>query len=194
MTSKTPDDASPNSFQMGSRRRRYLVDRRRQLSATLRVVGLVFVLLVLLNGTIAYQNHQETKIVIAENPEIGNPMRVADNRNLMIMISISLIILAMVTVRSIMITHRTSGAVHNITKRLESIASGDYNVTLRLREEDTIRSLEDPFNRMAKALRMRAEEDHRTLSKLATDMEEHGSPVDAEMVRRIAESKGRLLR
>lgn len=190
---KPAEEKASTGFQMSSRRRRYLIDRKRQLSATVRVVALVLVLLVLLNGTIAYQNLQEIKTVMADNPEIGNQMRTTNNRNLVIMISISLIILAMITVRSIMITHRTAGAVFNISKQLESIATGDYNVTLRLREEDTIRSLEDPFNRMAKALRMRAEEDHRTLAKLATDIEEHGNPVDAEMVRRIAESKGRLI-
>ncbi len=176
-----------------SRRRRYLIDRRRQLGATLRVIALVTVLLALLVGTVAYQNHTETAMVSGDHPELADQMRATNTRNLLILAAISLIILSMVVVRSVMITHRTAGAVYSITDKLEKIAAGDYSVSLQLREDDTIRALEDPFNKMVKALRRRAEDDHRSLSKLADDIEEHGSPVDAEMLRRIADAHGRHL-
>jgi nitrogen fixation/metabolism regulation signal transduction histidine kinase len=181
----------PDTGSSVSRRRRYLVDRRRQLNATLRVVALVSILLALLVGTVAYQNYSATSSVFDDNPELAEAMRATDTRNLLILVAISLIILAMVVVRSIMITHRTAGAVFSISDKLEKIAAGDYTVSLRLREDDTIRALEDPFNKMAKALRRRADEDHRTLTKLANEIEEHGSPVDAEMLRRIADAHGR---
>lgn len=174
-----------------SRRRRYLIDRRRQLGATLRVVALVTILLALLVGTVAYQNITATNMVVEDNPQLGEQMRAADTRNLLVLIAISLIILAAVVVRSVMITHRTAGAVYSITDKLEKIAAGDYSVSLQLREEDNIRALEDPFNKMVKALRRRAEDDHRTLTKLADEIEGHGSPVDAEMLRRIADARGR---
>jgi nitrogen fixation/metabolism regulation signal transduction histidine kinase len=147
----------------------------------------------MLVGAIAYQSFTQTEMVMKDHQELGQQMRAADSKNLLIMIAISLIIIAMVVVRSVMITHRTAGAVFSISDKLEKIANGDYNVSLKLREEDTIRALEDPFNKMAKALRKRADEDHRSLSKLANDIEEQGNPVDAEMLRRIADSHGRLV-
>jgi nitrogen fixation/metabolism regulation signal transduction histidine kinase len=184
---------SSDSIRTSSRRRRYLIDRRRQLSATVRVVALVAVLLAMLVATIWYQNKTETEMVRVDHPQLADQMSAGDTKDLLIMVAISLIILGMVVVRSVMITHRTAGAVFSISDKLEKIADGDYNVTLRLREDDNIRALEDPFNKMVKALRRRAEDDHRSLTKLAKDIEDNGNPVDAEMLRRIADAHGRLV-
>jgi methyl-accepting chemotaxis protein len=190
---KSSSDSNGEASYSISRRRRYLIDRRRQLSATVRVVALVAVLLALLIGTIAYNDYSVTSMVLEDNPDLGARMRDADTRNLLIMVAIALIILAMVVVRSIVLTHRTAGAVYSISDKLEKVAAGDYSVSLRLRQDDNIRSLEDPFNKMVKNLRRRAEDDHRKLTKLASEIEEHGSPVDAEMVRRLADAHGRLV-
>jgi nitrogen fixation/metabolism regulation signal transduction histidine kinase len=97
----------------------------------------------------------------------------------------------MVVVRSIMLTHRTAGAVYKVAQCLEKIASGDFDVTLRLRNDDNLCALEDPFNKMAETLSRYADEDYRSMSRLADEIEEHGNPVDAEMLRRIADSRGR---
>jgi methyl-accepting chemotaxis protein len=168
------------------KRRHYLVDRRRQLTATIRVVGMVFILLFILNAVIAWQSYTTTHQVMAKDPEVGERMLANDLRNMAIMGGISLIILAMVAVRSIMLTHRTAGAAYKIAQSMEKIASGDFDVTLRLRRDDNLLGLEDPFNSMAKALLRYADEDYRSLTKIATEIEEHGNPVDAEMVRRVA--------
>ena len=173
------------------RRRHYLVDPRRQLAATIRISGLVLVLLITINFVIAWQSHTTTNQVMARNPNLGETMRATDLRNLAILAGISLIILAMVVIRSIMYTHRTAGAVYKVSLSMEKVAEGDFDITLRLRDDDSLRALEEPFNKMAKSLLRQADEDHRSMTKLADEIEEHGSPVDAEMLRRIAESRGR---
>ncbi len=173
------------------RRRHYFVDPRRQLAATVRIAGLVLVLLITINAVIAWQSHTTTNQVMARNPALGEIMRAADLRNLAILAGISLIILAMVVVRSIMYTHRTAGAVFKVAQCMEKIASGDFDVTLRLRNEDSTRALEGPFNRMAETLMRNADEDYRSMTRLADEIEEHGDPADAKILRRIAESKGR---
>ena len=173
------------------RRRHYLVDPRRQLAATIRISGLVLVLLITINAVIARQAQTSTNQVVARNPELGEIMRATDQRNLAILAGISLIILAMVVIRSIMYTHRTAGAVYKVSMCMEKVAAGEFGTTLRLRDDDSLRELEEPFNKMAKSLRRNAEEDYRSMTKLADEIEEHGSPVDAEMLRRIAEPRGR---
>jgi len=173
------------------RRRHYLVDPRRQLAATIRISGLVLVLLITINAVIARQAHTSTNQVIARNPDLGEIMRATDQRNLAILAGISLIILAMVVIRSIMYTHRTAGAVFKVSQCMDQIAAGDFNTTLRLRDDDSLRELEEPFNKMAKSLSRNADEENRSMTKLADEIEEHGSPVDAEMLRRIAESRAR---
>jgi nitrogen fixation/metabolism regulation signal transduction histidine kinase len=191
MNTKSKNAEAEDSGKKPYKRRHFLVDRRRQLAATVRIVGLVFILLFTLNAVIAWQSYTTTNQVLSTNPEIGERMRANDLRNLAIMGGISLIILAMVVVRSIMLTHRTAGAVFKVAQCMEKIASGDFDVTLRLRNDDNLRALEDPFNKMAKTLLRYADEDHRSMTKLANEIEEHGNPVDAEMMRRIADSRGR---
>ena len=192
MTSQADNEAKDKGDKKSYRRRQYLVDRKRQLAATVRVAGLVLVLLIVLNAVLAWQNYNTTQSVMASNPTAGERMRAADIRNVAITAGISLIILAMVVMRSIMLTHRTAGAVYKISMCLEEVGEFNFDVNLRLRNEDNIRALEDPFNKMAGNLRRRAIDDYQAMKKLADEIEEHGNPVDAEMLRRIADSTSRM--
>ena len=192
MTSQADNEAKGNGGRTTFRRRQYLVDKQRQLAATVRVAGLVLVLLVVLNVVLAWQNYDSTQAVMVSNPEFGERMRAADLRNVAITAGISLIILAMVVVRSIMFTHRTAGAVYKVSKSLEQVGEFNYDISLRLRSDDNLRALEDPFNKMTDNLRLRALDDQQAMKKLADEIEEHGNPVDAELLRRIADSSPRV--
>ena len=192
MTPQADKEAKGESDKKSFRRRQYLVDRRRQLAATMRIAGLVLVLLIILNAVLAWQNYNTTQSVMISNPEVGERMHAVDMRNMAITAGISLIILAMVVMRSIMLTHRTAGAVYKISQCLEQVGDFNFDVSLRLRNDDNIRALEDPFNKMAGNLRRRALDDYQSMKKLADEIEEHGNPVDAEMLRRIADSTVRM--
>jgi methyl-accepting chemotaxis protein len=194
MTSQNGNGAEDQGDKKSFRRRQYLVDRKRQLAATVRVAGLVLVLLITLNATLAWQAYSATSSVMATNPAVGEKMRAIDNRNIAITAGISLIILAMVVVRSIMLTHRTAGAVYKVSMCLDEVADFNFDVSLRLRNDDNIRALEEPFNKMVGNLRRRAIDDYQAMKKLADEIEDHGQPVDAEMLRRIADSKARLVK
>lgn len=173
------------------RRRKYLVDTRMQLAATIKVAGLVLVLLIILNSVLAWQNLNETRRIVASNPHLSEQMRAGELRTMAIFAAISLIILSMVVVRSIMITHRTAGAMHKIIDHLEQVSAGHYNINLRLRRDDTLRPLEDSINKMVGVLRRRAQDEVRSLTRLADEIADHGNPVDAEMLRRMADARAR---
>ena len=192
MTSQADDAAKDKGDKKSYKRRQYLVDRKRQLAATVRIAGLILVLLLVLNAVLAWQNYNTTQAVMMTNPEVGERMRAVDMRNIAITAGISLIILAMVVMRSIMLTHRTAGAVYKISMCLEEVGDFNYDVNLRLRNDDNLKALEDPFNKMAGNLRRRAIDDYQAMKKLADEIEKHGNPVDAEMLRRIADSAARL--
>ena len=194
MTSKTGTGTNDESEKKSFRRRQYLVDRKRQLAATVRVAGLVFILLFTLNAVVAWQSLSASNSVMAADPVMGERMRAIDMRNITITAGISLVILAMVVVRSIMLTHRTAGAVYKVSMCLEEIGKFNFDVNLRLRNDDNLRGLEEPFNKMAGNLRRRAVDDYKAMQKLATEIEQHGNPVDAEMLRRIADSTARLVK
>jgi len=192
MTTQTANGAGEEGDKKSFKRRQYLVDRRRQLASTVRVAGLVLVLLITLNAVLAWQSYNVTNAVMTSNPVMGERMRAIDLRNIAITAGISLIILAMVVMRAIMITHRTAGAVYKISICLEEVADFNFDVNLRLRNDDNLRALEEPFNKMAGNLHRRALDDFQAMKKLADEIEEHGNPVDAEMLRRIADSTARL--
>ena len=96
MTSQSDKVSKDEGEKKSFRRRQYLVDRKRQLAATVRVAGLVLVLLITLNAVLAYQAFNITNSVMARDPVMGERMRAIDNRNLAITAGISLIILAMI--------------------------------------------------------------------------------------------------
>jgi methyl-accepting chemotaxis protein len=194
MTSQAEKEAKDKGDKKSFRRRQYLVDRKRQLAATVRIAGLVLVLLIVLNAVLAWQNYNTTQSVMISNPAAAERMHADDMRNMAITAGISLIILAMVVMRSIMLTHRTAGAVYKISMCLEQIGDFNFDINLRLRNDDNLRGLEDPFNKMAGNLRRRAVEDYQAMKKLADEIEDHGNPVDAEMLRRIADSTARLVK
>ena len=191
MSSQAENGAKGKGSRKTFRRRQYLVDRRRQLAATVRVAGLVLVLLIIINVVLAWQSSEATRKMMIASPEFGELMRADDMQKTAITAGISLIILALVVVRSIMFTHRTAGAVYKVSQCLELVGEFNFDVFLRLRSEDNLRALEDPFNRMVENLRERALDDYQAMKKLADEIEEHGNPVDAEILRRIADSTPR---
>ena len=167
MSSQPENGAKAKGSRNTFRRRQYLVDRRRQLAATVRVAGLVLVLLVILNVVLAWQNSDATRKMMVASPEFGELMRADEMRKMAITVGISLIILAMVVVRSIMFTHRTAGAVFKVSRCLEQVGEFNFDVFLRLRRHDNLRELEDPFNKMVENLR-------RTSSRQPSGDEETG--------------------
>jgi nitrogen fixation/metabolism regulation signal transduction histidine kinase len=191
MSTPSQDAEAGTSSRQLFRRRRYLIDRRRQLAATVRISGLVLILLITVNGVIAWHSYTTTNRIMARSPALGEMMRASDSRVLAVLIGFSLVIFTMVVVRSIMYTHRTAGAVFHVGRCMDRIADGDFDVTLKLRGDDSLRDLEEPFNRMVKALLQVSDDDYQTMARLADEIEEHGNPDDAEKLRNIAASARR---
>jgi methyl-accepting chemotaxis protein len=97
----------------------------------------------------------------------------------------------MVVVRTIVLTHRTSGAAFNIKRCLGRVADGDLGTTLRLRPKDNLMELQEPFNRMVASLRKRASEEQRLLNDLSSKIEEYGHSEEAKILRDLANSRRR---
>jgi methyl-accepting chemotaxis protein len=191
MDTDTTENGSGTLAPPKFRRRNYIVDSRGQLTSTFKVAGLVAVLLVLLNLVYAWLSRMQTLEILASSPELRDTLNTTDTRGTIIIASISLIFLALVVVRAIMLTHRTAGAAFNITNKLERVAAGNYDTNLKLRLKDNLRELEAPFNKMTSSLRRSAKNDAEVLSRLADDAAEAGNADIAEKLRKLAESKGR---
>jgi len=175
------------------RRRKFLIDRRGQLLATTKVAGMALVFLILLNVIFYLWSALETRAIVASNPHLTEQMETIDRHSSLLLAAVSFLVLAIIVVRSIMLTHRTAGAAFNLQRCLNLVASGDYDTRFRLRAKDNLRQLQDPFNLMTQSLRDRAVEDHQMLEDLAAKIEELGHSELAKEVREQAEGRAQLV-
>jgi hypothetical protein len=146
--------------------------------------GVVFVLLIFLNLVLFAITLSSAEKVLADAPELAPVIRAQDRVELSLIVLASFIYLAGVFLITVLETHRTAGAAHNLGARLGEIARGRYNVVLTLRKGDNLRELESAFNGMSRALQDRTWEEIETLEQLAHDAERAG---DAFGGRRLAE-------
>jgi methyl-accepting chemotaxis protein len=190
MTETTKETTTPPNIPPFYRRT-YLIDRKAQLTTTVKVAGLVAFLLLALNLVLAGISTGETRKIISANPDLAQHMAAADRSGSLLIASGSVFLLFLVVVRTIVLTHRTSGASFNIKRCLGRVAEGDLNTALRLRPKDNLMELQEPFNRMVESLRKRASEEQKLLNDLSSKIEEFGHPEEAKILRDIADSKRR---
>jgi methyl-accepting chemotaxis protein len=188
MTETTKETTTPPNIPPFYRRT-YLIDRKAQLSTTIKVAGLVAFLLLALNLVLAGISTGETRKIISANPDLAPHMAATDRSGTLLIASGSVFLLFLVVVRTVVLTHRTSGAAFNIKRCLGRVAEGDLGTTLVLRPKDNLMELQEPFNRMVASLRKRASEEQELLNDLSSKIEELGHPEEAKALRDIAGSK-----
>jgi methyl-accepting chemotaxis protein len=176
-------------------RRRFLVNKPKQLRAAVLIMGLVAALLLMINFLSYAVRTLETKTVTAAEPALREVMSDYDHNEMLLGILASVVVLAGVFVLTIFETHRTAGAALNIGRQLSRVADGRYDTRLTLRKGDNLRELEEPFNRMTQALRERAAEDAEILEGLAESVEHtggsDGAKVAAELHKLAAQKRER---
>jgi methyl-accepting chemotaxis protein len=150
-----------------SPRRKYVINREKQLRSAFLVVVVVLLLLVPLNYSLHAVRQQESATIAASNPELRPLMESRARIELVVGLLASLVIMAGVFVLTIIETHRTSGAAFAIKRRLELVRQGRLDAELHLRGGDNLRELEAPFNAMTEALRNRAAEEADALEEIA---------------------------
>lgn len=184
------DETSSRSSRKPFFRRRYLVDRPRQLRVALLATGLVVLLLAMVNVSIYMLRTAEESSIAASAPELAEAMRAENTGRLAIMLLLSAVLVLVVFAVTVFQTHRTAGAAFAVQRRLESIRDGGLGTTLKLRALDSLRSLEGPFNEMVAALRQQAEADAEALDSLASEADglAGGDKLAAEL-RRLAADK-----
>ena len=170
-------------------RRTYLIDRKGQLTTTVKIAGLVAILLLLLNLVFAGISENEARKAISANPDLAPIMAATDRTGSYLIASGSLFILLLVVVRTVIETHRTSGAAFNIKRCLGRVADGDLNTSLKLRPKDNLMELQEAFNRMTQSLRRRASKEKEFLDDFSSKIEALGHPEEAKILRDFADSR-----
>lgn len=160
-------------------RRRYLIDPKRQLRAVVMTTSVVGILVLLVNlGFILLRVSQST-FLSAVAPQLGPVLQRQDMTYSWVMIVFSVVLVVAVSLKTIVETHRTAGAVFAVKQRLERVRQGDFHVTLKLRRKDSLEDLEQPFNEMVAALRDRSLEEATRIEKLAAEAARLGDDGEA---------------
>lgn len=148
-------------------RRRYLIDRKRQLRTVVMTTSLVAILVLLVNLGFAFLRTSQTSFLAAVAPQLTPVIDRQDDVFWLIMLVMSVLLVVAVALKTIVETHHTAGAVFAVRQRLERVTDGDLGVVLKLRRGDNLQDLEKPFNDMVSSLRSRALVESGTLDDLA---------------------------
>lgn len=155
-------------------RRRYLIDPKRQLRATLMTTSLVVVLVIMVNVGFGFLRSNQASFLSAAAPQLSPLLEEQETVLKLAMIVFSVMLVAAVSLKTIVETHRTAGAVFAVRQRIERVTAGDYDISLRLRENDNLENLVDPFNAMVAALRNSATNEASEFERLATQAQKLG--------------------
>jgi methyl-accepting chemotaxis protein len=192
-----PGAPLPRRIWLLAARRRYLINKRRQLRTAAILLAVAVIFVVLINIMLYLGRKQETAVLIAAAPELEQVLGKYDRNEVILSLLGSVVILAGVYFVTIIETHRTAGAEFNLIRQLGRVADGTYRVQLRLRRGDNLRDVEEPFNRMTRSLAQRAEEDATAMERLAAVLGDDQRPETAAAVaaelRKLAIAKRELL-
>ena len=169
---------SPQVARSRVTRRRYLIDPKRQLRTAVMTTSLVAILVLVVNLGFVLLRTSQTSFLAAVAPQLTPVLEKQDTTFSLTMIVLSLILVVAVSLKTIVETHRTAGAVFAVRQRLERVKEGDLQVSLKLRRHDNLQNLEIPFNDMITSLRDRALNEASTLDQLASRAGQLGSSGD----------------
>jgi len=175
-------------------RRRFVIDRKRQLRTTMLTTSLVAILLVLVNLGFTLLRNSQTSLLSSAAPQLTPVLERQDSTSALVMIGISVALVLAVAYATIHQTHRTAGAVFAVKQRLERVTAGDLQVRLKLRQNDNLQDLEGPFNDMVGSFRERALADAEALDALAETADRLGpdGAALAASLRELAGSKRQI--
>jgi len=189
-----PTISPPRSVRAKVIRRRYLIDPKRQLRTTIMTTSLVAILVILVNLGFAVLRTSQTSFLAAVAPQLTPVIERQETVFSLTMIVMSIVLVVAVSLKTVVETHHTAGAVFAVRQRLNRVTEGDLQVTLKLRQRDNLQNLEAPFNLMVSSLRDRALEEASTLEELVLKAEEIGADGEdlARSLRSLAQHKRQI--
>ena len=193
MSNETAESTAPAYRGLLGKRRRFLVNWRYQMRASLLTAAVVLILLILLNLAIYASTAASADRILELAPEFAAVIQAQDRTQLHLILLASAVYLAGVFLVTVLETHRTAGAALNLGARLGEVRRGRYDTRLSLRKGDHLFELEEAFNAMTDSLRTRTWDEIESLARLSREAEQvedaAGRQRLAEELRRLAEEK-----
>ncbi|UCC11704.1 MAG: HAMP domain-containing protein [candidate division WOR-3 bacterium] len=148
---------------MQAKRKKYLINRKYQLSMIISVLAVVIMIVV----TAILATHYFLLAAIVRAFEAKGSMLTGGEivdisvRPLAIVIPIVIIVLAGAFTLIIFISHRTAGPLHSLKRAMEQVGEGDLSVRVAFRKNDEIHDIAESFNTMVEKLEGRSKKDKR---------------------------------
>jgi len=191
-----PASRRPWSF-LVPRRRRFIVNWRYQLRASLFGVSLALLMLSLVNLNVYFTNRAGTESILVVNPGLRTSLEVRDRRQVIELALGSAFVTLAIFALGIFQSHKTAGAAFSLRRTLLQLRDGQYDVAPRLRRDDNLQELLAPIGDLARALRDATAAEISTLQAVVESLEkERADPPRREAAARlrdlIQEKKNRL--
>jgi hypothetical protein len=135
------------------RRRRYIVNWKYQLRASIFIVSLALIMLFLVNLNVYLTNKASTESILVVNPELRSSLEARDRRQGLDLALGSVVMMLGVFALGIFQSHKTAGAAFSLRRTLIQLRDGRYDTAPRLRRDDNLQELLAPIDDLARALR-----------------------------------------
>lgn len=181
------------------RRRRYIVNWKYQLRATLFIVNLALIMLFLVNLNVHFTNRASTESILVVNPELRPSLEARDRRQGLELALGSLVMILGVFALGIFQSHKTAGAAFSLRRTLLQLRDGRYDAAPRLRRDDNLQELLAPINDLARALREINASEMETLQAVVetlrrTTADSSGREVTSKLLDLIRAKRDRIAR
>lgn len=140
-----------------TKRKKYLINRKYQLSTIISVLAVVIMIVV----TAILATHYFLLAAIVRAFEVKGSMLTGGEiidisvRPLVIVTPIVIVVLAGAFALIIFISHRTAGPLHSLKRAMEQVGEGDLSARITFRKNDEIHDIAESFNSMVEKLQAR---------------------------------------
>ena len=159
-------------------RRRFVINAAYQVWVSLRLLGVVLVLLVLLNLSVFESSLANTEAVARIHPGARPYLIAQDRLQVGFTVTASLAFLLGIFFLGMLQSHRTAGAAFNLCRCLRRIGRGELDTAARLRDGDNLQEIASAFNDMTQALRRQKRRQVETLQDLVATADDAPGWVD----------------
>ena len=179
------------------RRRRFIVNWKYQIRASLFSVSLALIMLSLVNLNVYFTNRASTESILVVNPELRTSLEVRDRRQVIELALGSVVVTLAIFALGIFQSHKTAGAAFSLRRTLLQLRDGQFDAAPRLRRDDNLQELLAPIGDLARALRDTTAAEISTLQAVAESLgKEPAEPPQREAVAKlrdlIQEKRNRL--
>ncbi len=188
--------ASPKKWTgrwMFSMRRRYVIDRPYQFKALLLSMYTALLPLVAFNVLGFLHGRTVAELTLSAAPQLQEQMLRYQRNTMLAYLAFTVLFFAGLAWLKILESHRTAGPAYRLSRSLEQVRDGQYDLTVRLRKTDHLGEVADNFNDALQSIRHREGREIAELNELVSELASIAPEAAKRLARLSSQKQDRLV-